>query len=135
MVFFWGKTTAAAFSVNVERLREAERVLVELALRQQQQQQTTAPSITSKESTQSFPPLSIQTLDTIIPKASVHQSHVVNPCRVGMSPKSLECGQEDTYTIHGISITSQHNVQGKHVQCDKPLVLLHGYSTLNTIPY
>ena len=119
MAFLWGKATSiAAMSAKLERLREAERVLIELAY--QQNDSTNNAMSTSMNVANPLPP-TIQPFDTNISASCVHNTSVASQC--------MTSGQEgvESYTIHGISITSQNDRENVP-RCDKPLVLLHGYS-------
>ena len=119
MAFFWAKaTTVAAMSAKLERLREAERALIELAF-----EQTTEPSTSTIKTSNSLPPI-IQPFDTHIPVSCIHHSNITREIS-----SNLEHESDDLYKIHGISITSQNGHENLR-QCDKPLVLLHGYSKL-----
>ncbi len=119
MVFFWGKATNyTAISAKLERLRAAERVLLELAF-QQKDSANDASSATKK----SINPLSpvIQPFDTHIPASCLSQRITRE-----ISTNSDLTG-DGSYCIHGISIISPNKHETLN-QCDKPLVLLHGYS-------
>lgn len=128
MVFFWGKATAAAvISAKLERLREAERVLIELAY--QQNDSTNKTTATTKVAANPLSPR-IQPFDTIVPISCIqHHTDVAtgSQCLAKELSKNLEQQRDESYKVHGISIISQ-NIEDKAQRCDKPLVLLHGYS-------
>jgi hypothetical protein len=131
MPVFWGKTVAAAMSAKLERLHEAERVLIELAFQQQQQQQSNPSSSTTVTT---FIPPKIHSFDTYIPMSSINNESdkVMNHCLVRSitSQKMNETNDAlDSYIIHGVAVTAQSDSNQTIPRCDKPLVLLHGYST------
>lgn len=119
MVFFWGKATnSSAISAKLERLRAAERVLLELAF-QQKDSANDASSVETKANNPLLPV--IQPFDTHIPASCLSQRI---PGEISTNSDQTD---DDLYCIHGISIISP-NKHEKLNQCDKPLVLLHGYS-------
>ena len=119
MIFFWGQTSAV--SAKLDRLREAERVLIELA--HQQNDSTNKTTAVMNDATNPMAPR-IEPFDTTIPESCIHLADANSPCT---TKKTLEQQCDESYKIHGISIISQ-NIHEKSKRCDKPLVLLHGYS-------
>lgn len=123
MEFFWARaSTAAATSAKLERLRESERALIELAFAQKDS--TTATSNdTSTTKVNPVPPI-IEPFDTHIPASFFHNDNFISHTIGDISSNLDQKGE--LYKIHGISIISQ-NGHEKFNRCDKPLVLLHGY--------
>jgi hypothetical protein len=118
MLFFWTKATnsAAVISAKLERLRESERALIELAFEQKN---------SSIKGANPLPPI-IEPFDTHIPVSCLHYSNVIS-YTAGTELSNLDQNFDELYRIHGISITSQNGHENLN-RCDKPLVLLHGYS-------
>jgi hypothetical protein len=125
MEFFWARaTTAASMSAKLERLRESERALIELAFAQKDSTTATS-SNTSTSKANPLPPI-IEPFDTHIPASFFHSDNFISHTNGEISSNLDQVGE--LYKIHGISIISQ-NEHEKFNRCDKPLVLLHGYST------
>ena len=131
MVFSWGTTAAAAMAANVERLKNAERVLLGLAL-----QTPTVNTGQNEHSTNNSSP-KIQPFDTYIPINSFLDENSANTCLVAnASNRNASKTSTDCYVIHGVSVTA--NDEPKHMSPysnDKPLVLVHGYSKLHVIVF
>jgi hypothetical protein len=119
MISFWG-TAAAAMSAKLERLRDAERALLELAVR-------------NHGSTADDPRPIIQSIDTPIPVSTIYPvdsgatsgPHI--PCLVG---STVQKDGKNCYVIHSISVSAPQTSMSHSKGSDTPpLVLLHGYST------
>jgi hypothetical protein len=131
MVYFWIAT--ASIAVKLERLRSAEKALLDLAVqRSSKSMSTTATTV-------------ITTVDTIIPASVLPSSNAVtattiaatSPCsttaaatcetplNVQQQQATLHRDENDSLVIHAIEVTSDAPGSSQH---DKPLVLLHGYS-------
>ena len=124
MAFFWGKAaTVAAISARLERLRESERALIELAFDQKDCVNDTSTALL--KTANPLPPI-IEAFDTCIPVSCIHDSDPTTD-KMGEISSNIDRKCDELYRIHGISITSQ-NENEKFKCCDKPLVLLHGYS-------
>jgi hypothetical protein len=118
MVFLWGTTAAAAMAAKLERLRDAERALIQLAFQQNTNTSSDATYHTQPE---------IQSIDTLIPVNSISNSDAVNNCLVGTTD---EKNGKNCYVIHSISVSAQNVNERADLSCsERPLVLLHGYST------
>ena len=91
-------------AAKLERLREAERALLELAFPSSERRPT------------------LQSLDTPIPVSSIHPDQQAH-CLVG---STVQKDDQKCYVIHSISVTSAPDNVGTSET--PPLVLLHGYS-------
>jgi hypothetical protein len=132
MVYFWIAT--ASIAVKLERLRSAEKALLDLAVQRSSKCQSMSTNATV-----------ITTIDTIIPASVISSSNAVSattitatsPCsttttgsaacdalNVRQQP-TLHRDEDDCLVIHAIEVTSDAPGSSQH---DKPLVLLHGYS-------
>ena len=121
MAFFWAKATSAAtVSAKLERLRESERALIELAFEQKDSNVDTTLTTNANQ----LPP-TIEPFDTHIPVSSIHCANIRHTTGEMSSNLNQKC--DELYRIHGISIISQNENEDLN-RCDKPLVLLHGYS-------
>jgi pimeloyl-ACP methyl ester carboxylesterase len=134
MVYFWIAT--ASIAVKLERLRSAEKALLDLAVQRSSKCQSMSSTTTV-----------ISTIDTIIPASVIPSSNAAtattitatSPCsttgktttsetpfNVRHPTSTLHRDENDSLVIHAIEVTSDALGSSQH---DKPLVLLHGYST------
>ena len=119
MVYFWG--AAAAIAVKMDRLRSVEQALLDLALAR-----WTAPIKASGAATSHRGAPKVRIIDTKIPASVVPVSG--QACCLTGTIGEVSSSKDDYYIIHGIEVTSDSETPSSSGN-DKPLVLLHGYST------
>jgi hypothetical protein len=116
MVSFWG-TAAAAMSAKLERLRDAERALLDLAVHSSSDDHR--PIIASVDT-----PIPVRTIHPSIDGNATSELHI--PCLVG---STVQKDGQNCYVIHSISVSApKTSLSQAAVNKTPPLVLLHGYS-------